>query len=165
MFAYRKWNVKGRLARSGGTLIVRVGTELGASPERVWAALKRVDTLRYITRGLLGFRPLGSVPDELGPGDVVRVRLLFFHVLPAWTHEIRIVAVDEEARRIETTEHGGSVKTWNHVLSVDPAGPGRTRYGDTIEIDAGPLTRLVCAYARLFYRYRQWRWRRLARTL
>jgi hypothetical protein len=95
----------------------------------------------------------------------VRVRLLFFHLLPGWTHEIWIVTVDEGARRIETTEHGGAVKTWNHVLSVDPAGPGRSRYSDTIEIEAGPLTRLVWVYAHLFYRYRQWRWRRLARTL
>lgn len=147
-------------------MIVRVGTELAAPPERVWETLKKVDTLRYITRGLLSFRPLGPVPDELGPGDVVRMRLLFFHVIPGWVHEIRIVAVDEEARRIETTEHGGSVKTWNHVLSVEPAPiPGRTRYTDTIEVDAGALTRLVWAYANLFYRYRQWRWRRLARGL
>jgi ligand-binding SRPBCC domain-containing protein len=146
-------------------VIVRVGTELAAPPERVWETLKKAETLRYITRGLLGFRPLGPVPDELAPGDVVRIRLLFFHVIPAWVHEIRIVTVDDEARRIETTEHGGSVKTWNHVLSVEPAAAGRSRYTDTITLDAGPLTRLVWAYANLFYRYRQWRWRRLARTL
>jgi ligand-binding SRPBCC domain-containing protein len=146
-------------------VIVRVGTELAAPPERVWETLKKAETLRYITRGLLGFRPLGPVPDELAPGDVVRIRLLFFHVIPGWVHEIRIVAVDDEARRIETTEHGGSVKTWNHVLSVEAAAAGCTRYTDTITLDAGPFTRLVWAYANLFYRYRQWRWRRLARTL
>jgi ligand-binding SRPBCC domain-containing protein len=146
-------------------VIVRVGTELAAPPERVWETLKRVETLRYLTRGLLGFQPLGPVPDELAPGDVIRVRLMFFHVIPGWAHEIRIVAVDEEARRIETTEHGGSVKTWNHVLSVEPAADGRTRYTDTIAVDAGALTRVVWVYANLFYRYRQWRWRRLARML
>lgn len=144
---------------------MRVSTELDAPPDRVWETLKKADTLRYITRGLLGFRPLGPVPDTLGGGEVVRVRLLFFHVIPAWAHEIRIVSVDENARRIETREHGGGVKTWNHRLTVEPAGPGRSRYTDRIEIDAGPMTRLVWAYANLFYRYRQWRWRRLARGL
>ena len=49
-------------------------------------------------------------------------------------------------------------------VSIDPAGD-RTRYSDRIEIDAGPLTPLVAGYAQLFYRYRQRRWRRLARTL
>ena len=146
-------------------MIVHVTTELEAPPDRVWETLKKVDTLRYISRGLLGFRSLGLVPETLRGGEVVRVRLLFFHLVPAWAHEIRIVSVDEEARQIETREHGGGVKTWNHRLTVEPAGGGGSRYTDRIEIEAGPATRLVWAYANLFYRYRQWRWRRLARTL
>jgi carbon monoxide dehydrogenase subunit G len=142
-----------------------VRTELAAPPERVWEAVKKVDTLRYITRGLLGFRPLGTVPGILRGGDVIRVRLVFFHVLPAWAHEIRIVRLDEATRRIETSEAGGAVKTWNHLIAVEPAGAGATRYSDEIEIEAGPLTAAVGAYAQLFYRYRQRRWRKLARTL
>jgi ligand-binding SRPBCC domain-containing protein len=146
-------------------VIVRLGTALAAPPERVWETVQKVDTLRYITRGLLGFRPLSPVHDGLAEGDVIRIRLLFFHVLPAWKHEIRIVRVDEEARRIETAEHGGAVKTWNHRISVDPTGGGNTYYTDRIEVDAGLLTPLIWAYAQLFYRYRQRRWRKLARTL
>jgi carbon monoxide dehydrogenase subunit G len=144
---------------------VRVSTDLAAPPERVWEAVKKIDTLRYITRGLLGFRRLGAVPDALREGDVIRVRLMFFHVLPGWSHEIRIVRLDEEMRRIETSEAGGAVKTWKHMIAVEPAGAEATRYSDEIEIDAGPLTALVAGYARLFYRYRQRRWRKLARTL
>jgi ligand-binding SRPBCC domain-containing protein len=146
-------------------VIVRVGTELDAPPDRVWETVQKVDTLRYITRGLLGFRPLGPVHDGLGEGDVIRVRLMFFHVLPANAHEIRIVRVDEEAHCIETDEHGGAVKTWRHRISVDPHGEGRSYYTDRIEIGAGPLTPLIWAYAQLFYRYRQWRWRKLARRI
>jgi hypothetical protein len=131
----------------------------------VWEAVKQVDTLRYVTRGLLGFRSLGPIPQALAPGDVLRVRLVFFHVIPAWTHEIRILAADDEAQRIETTEHGGAVRKWNHVITVEPAREDRTRYTDTIEIEAGPVTPIVWAYANLFYRYRQRRWRRLAQTL
>ena len=123
-----------------------------------------MDTLRYITRGLLGFRPLAPVPDHVGAGDVIRVRLLFFHLLPGWAHEIRIVSLDQDSRRIDTAEHGGAVKKWNHAITVEPS-RGGTRYTDEIDIDAGPLTPLIWAYAHLFYRYRQLRWRRLARTL
>ena len=125
--------------------------------------MKKVETLQYITRGLLGFRPLGPIPAELAAGDVVRVRLLFFHVIPAWAHEIRIVSVDEPGRRIETAEGGGAVKTWNHVITVEPAGTGRTRYTDAIEIEAGALTPLIRGYAHAFYRYRQRRWRQMLR--
>jgi hypothetical protein len=130
----------------------------------VWEAVQKVDTLRYVTHGLLGFRPLDPIPARLSEGDVVRVRLLFFHFVPAWKHEIRIVHVDERERRIETAERGGAIRTWNHVITVEPAPPG-TRYTDAIEIDAGIMTPLVEAYAKLFYRYRQRRWRRLAKSL
>jgi ligand-binding SRPBCC domain-containing protein len=144
---------------------VRVSTELAAPPERVWQMVKKIETLQYVTRGLLGFRPLGPIPAELAAGDVVRIRLLFFHVIPAWTHEIRIVSVDEPGRRIETAEGGGAVKIWNHVITVEPAGPGHTRYTDAIEIEAGVLTPLVRGYAHAFYRYRQRRWRRLIKRV
>jgi hypothetical protein len=146
-------------------MVVRVSTELEIPAERAWETVKKVSTLRYITRGVLGFRPLGEVSETIAAGDVIRVRLLFFHVIPAWKHEIRIVGVGEEARRIETMEHGGSVRRWNHVITVEPAGELRSRYTDRIDLDAGQLTSLVAAYAKVFYRYRQRRWRKLARQL
>jgi hypothetical protein len=121
--------------------------------------------LRYITKGLLGFRPEGELPEHFAAGTTVRVKLLFFGFIPAWVHEIRIVKLDEVHREIETSEQGGSVKEWNHRITVDERGPWRSHYTDEIEIDAGLLTPLIWAYAHLFYRYRQWRWRRLARGL
>lgn len=48
-----------------------------------------------------------------------------------------------------------------------PEGPG-TRYLDEIEIEieieGGRLTPLFAAFAHVFYRYRQARWRRLVRS-
>jgi hypothetical protein len=38
---------------------------------------------------------------------------------------------------------------------------GTTHYTDQVEIQAGLLTPLVWALASIFYRYRQFRWRRL----
>jgi ligand-binding SRPBCC domain-containing protein len=142
-----------------------VSTALQASPERVWDAVKKVDTFRYITRGALGVEPLGPVPERFAEGDQIALRLKLFHVIPAGKHEIRIMRVDEQARRIETNEGGGAVKQWNHVIAVDPDGNRGVRYSDTIEIEAGPLTPVMAGYAHLFYRYRQRRWRRLAHTL
>jgi hypothetical protein len=148
-------------------VIARVSTELECSAERAWEAVQRPETLQYITRGLLGFRPLDEVPEQFGEGTVVRVRLFFFHVLPAWRHEIRIVRLDRERREIYTNERGGPVRNWSHLIRVEavPGEQGRTRYLDEIEIAAGPLTPLVWLYAQLFYRYRQRRWRKLARAL
>ena len=144
---------------------MRVSTRLPVPPDLAWDTVKRTDTLRYVTRGLLGFRPEGEIPDRLAEGETYRMRLLFFGVLPAWRHEIQVIRLDDASQEIRTEEHGGPVRDWRHRITVDAEGWGATRYMDEIEIAAGPLTPLVWLYAQVFYRYRQWRWRRLARRL
>jgi hypothetical protein len=146
-------------------MLVRVSTRLPVPADVAWETVQRTDTLRYVTRGLLGFRVDGTVPERIAQGETYRLRLLFFGVLPAWRHEIHVVNVDQAGHEIRTEERGGPVRTWRHRIAVDPEGWGATRYLDEIEIAAGPLTPLVWLYAQFFYRYRQWRWRRLARGL
>jgi hypothetical protein len=146
-------------------MLVRVSTRLPVSADVAWDTVQRTDTLRYVTRGLVGFRVDGAVPERIAEGETYRLRLLFFGVLPAWRHEIHVVSVDQAGHEIRTEEHGGPVRTWRHRIAVDPEGWGATRYLDEIEIGAGPLTPLVWLYAQFFYRYRQWRWRRLAGRL
>ena len=147
-------------------MIARISTDLDAPPAAVWEAVKRLDTFRYVTRGVLGYRVTEGTPDDLREEMVVRGRLYFFHVLPAWTHSIRVLRVDEQAHEILTSENGGPVKNWGHLIRVQHGPePGRSHYTDQIDIRAGALTPLVWAYAHVFYRYRQARWRRLARKL
>ncbi|MGH2978781.1 MAG: hypothetical protein ACRDLQ_03985 [Solirubrobacterales bacterium] len=146
-------------------MLMRVSTRLSAPADVVWDTVKRTDTLRYVTRGLLGFRIDGETPERLTEGETYSMRLLFFGVLPAWRHEIHVARLDEAAHEIRTEERGGPVRSWRHRIAVDGEGWGSTRYLDEIEIAAGALTPFVWAYAQLFYRYRQMRWRRLARRL
>ncbi len=145
-------------------MIVKVSTPLNTSADLAWSTVKKIDTLRYVARGLLGFAGEG-IPEEVRAGDSFRVRLLLFNILPAWTQEMHIVYVDDEKRELYSNERGGMVRTWNHRISIEPESEGRCRYTDEIEIDAGALTLFVCAYAHFFDRYRQMRWRRLARSL
>jgi hypothetical protein len=146
-------------------LTVRISTPLATSADRAWETVLKPETLVYITRPLLGFRPLGHLPERLGEGQAVRVRLIFFNILPAWEHEIRIVRLDGVAREIYTNERGGPIRTWNHLIKIEPTSAERCRYTDQINISAGSLTPLIWLYAQLFYRYRQMRWRKLARSL
>jgi hypothetical protein len=146
-------------------VIVRVSTNLDIRADLAWETVKKPETFRYIVRGVLGVRELDEVPEDWGEGLTVRVRLFFFHVIPAWRHEIRIVRVDEASHEIYTNEHGGGIRKWNHRIKIDPQSATRCRYSDEIDIGAGPLTPLVWGYAHLFYRYRQARWRKLARRL
>ena len=130
-----------------------------------WDTVKQPATLQYVTKGLLGFRAERELPERFDAGETYRVRLLFFGFVPAWWHEIRIVRLDDTHREILTAEQGGAVKEWGHRITVDERGPYKSHYTDEIEIGAGLLTPFVWLYAQLFYRYRQRRWRKLARSL
>lgn len=146
-------------------MISRITTELDASARRIWALLKRKKTLLYVTRGLLGLPDARTWPEEHRASFEVHGRLWFFHLVPGWQHEIRVVSVDEEGREVRTEERGGFVRVWNHLLKVEALPGNRSRYTDEIEIDAGALAPVVWAFAHFFYRYRQARWRSLAKVL
>ena len=142
----------------------RIQTQLPTSAERAWSALLKRDTFLYITHGMLGFAGADQWPAEFREGTEVEARLLFFHLVPTWKHHLRIVRVDERKRELISKEHGGFVRQWNHRITIEPQLTQRCRYTDEIEIRAGLLTPVVWVFAQVFYRYRQMRWRRLART-
>lgn len=146
-------------------MIARITTELDAPPRKVWALLKRKRTFLYVTRGMVSVPAARAWPEEQREGLKVRGRLWFFHLVPGWEHEIRVVSVDEDRRELRTKERGGFVEVWNHLLKVESLSEERSRYTDEIEIDAGVSTPVVWAFAHLFYRYRQARWRVLAKAI
>ena len=59
----------------------------------------------------------------------------------------------------------GWIRRWRHEVFVTSLDANTCRYEDRIEIDAGAFTPVVTAFASVFYRYRQRRWRALARLL
>jgi hypothetical protein len=142
---------------------IRVETELPAEADRVWSAMKHPASFLYVCRGLLGWPSLAGRTDPLSEGESGSGWLLLFHVLPMHRHHIRIVRVDETERTIETEEHGGLIRGWHHTLHVEPVAKGRSRYSDTVDIEAGGFTPVVATLSVAIYRYRQLRWRRLAR--
>ena len=146
-------------------VVVSVSTDLEIPADLAWETVKKPETFRYVVRGVMGVRQLDEVPEDWGEGLTVRVRLVFFHVIPAWKHEIRIVRLDEAAREIYTNERGGGVRRWNHLLTFEPLSEQRCRYTDEIEIGAGPMTPFVWLFAHAMFRYRHIRWRKLARSL
>ena len=83
-------------------------------------------------------------------------------VLPA-PHPV--AEIDDRERRLSSDESGGPIRSWRHDIIVEPLDGGRCRYTDVIHIDAGALTTSVVAFARLFYRERQRRWRSIAPVL
>jgi hypothetical protein len=116
-------------------------------------------TFLHVCRGLFRMPALEGRIDPLGAGESGSGWLLAFGLVPAYRHMIEVVSADEATRTIVTHEHGGVLRAWDHTLQVEPLGHGRSRYRDSVRIDAGRLTPLVAALAVGIYRYRQRRWR------
>ena len=140
-------------------------TELEAPTDAVWSALRKTETLRYVARPLLCFE--ADLPRRWpAQGGVVRVeRMLLLCVVPAWSHELRFVRLDDEEHEMLTSEGGRPIRVWKHRIRVEPLSERLCRYTDEVEVRAGVLTPLVWCFAQLFYRYRQMRWRGLTRVL
>lgn len=146
-------------------MIAKISTRLETTADKAWSAVKKTETFLYVTRGLLGMAHTQELPREWQEGQTVRMRLRPLHLPLGWTHELRILRVDEQKREIYTNEKGGFIKVWNHLIKIVPDGESRCRYTDQIEVDAGLLTLPVWLYVHIFFRYRQARWRVLAKSL
>lgn len=140
-----------------------IETDLPAPAERVWSAMQHPASFLYVTRGLIGAPALAGRTDPFREGEVGTGWLFAFHVVPMWRHTIRGHRVDDATMTLQSHERGGIVRRWDHTLHVEPTGPRTSRYSDTVELDAGAFTPMVAAVGRGLYRYRQRRWRKLAR--
>jgi hypothetical protein len=141
-----------------------VSTTLPISADRAWWALQQPALLNYVAAPLARFPQLAGRLDPWEPGERVETWVLLLGVIPFSRHHLTITKVDEDARTVQTEEGGGPIRVWEHRIAIQALGDRRCRYTDDLIIDAGRLTAVVVAFANLFYRHRQRRWRRLART-
>ena len=149
----------------GAERTVSNATTLDAPADLVWAAVRTPQAFRFITKGLLVWTPARRRTDPWVQGEERTGWLLLGGVVPCSRHRIRFATIDDRRRLLRSDEGGGLIRSWRHDITVEPLPGGRTRYTDTIRIDAGALTAVVAAFAHAFYRARQRRWRVLAPIL
>jgi hypothetical protein len=144
-------------------MMIAVSTDLSISAERACRLAQKPALLNHVLWPWMTATPLTPLPDPVTEGDEIPVRLRFLRFLPGWTHTIGAERLT--SHEIVSREHGGPIKTWNHRLTFEPTSPASCCYTDTVEIRAGLATPLAALFAHLMYRYRQARWRALARIL
>lgn len=147
-------------------MLVNVSTLLACAPERAWQEVQTPRLLNHITSPLVRFEPLRprAFPATWEPGRY-RVRMWLFGLIPFGQQWI-VISKTATAEGYEMLDdgHGDFIERWRHRITLRPAPDGRTRYTDTVEIEAGLLTAGVWLYAHVFYRYRQTRWRQLVKN-
>jgi hypothetical protein len=147
------------------TLTVTRTTLLDAPAAAVWSAVCTPSAFRTVTRGLLRFPVIEARTGEWEQGEQVVGWTWLFGVLPFNRHHLTVARIDHDRMTLISDEHGGLVRSWVHDIVVEPIDADRCRYTDRVVIDAGWATLPVTAFAWLFYRVRQRRWRQLAREL
>ena len=101
--------------------------------------------------------------DRFDQGSRIEGWLLLGWVLPIHRHHLEVVRVDHGAMTLSSNEWNWVLRRWDHDIVVERREGDRSRYTDRVVIDAGPFTLPVATFAWLFHRYRQSRWRQLAR--
>jgi hypothetical protein len=148
---------------------IRRSTDLPLAAERACELAQNPALFAFVVRPFLR---VTGLPERFAPAEEAAVRsgeqelaarLWWFGLLPGWRHRLRVV--EATATELRTREGGGPVRAWNHTLTFEPTGDGACRYTDTVELDAGPLTPLVWCFAQGLFRWRQARWRQLARVI
>ena len=143
-------------------------TILNCPPERAWQEVQTSRLLTFITAPLVTFVPVDppALP-AVWAEERYLVRMLLFGRVPfgaQWLVITRLV-IDATPRRqhyeLRDNGYGDVMTTWDHLITMRETEDGLTHYTDQVEIRAGLLTPFIWAYASLFYRYRQHRWRQL----
>lgn len=143
---------------------ITLSTLLDVSAEDAWSAVRQSQLLEHVAWPLQVFEPVQppALPAQWSDGRYL-VRPRFFGVLPLGTQWIVISTLEQGPDRYRLRDNGNGtlVSRWDHLITIEPVTGNRCRYIDEVEIEAGPLTLPIAAYAQLFYRHRQRRWRGL----
>lgn len=147
-------------------MIVRVSTELACSASELWQKICLPKSLQFVASPMLSFAPveLGALDGEWQVGRDYLLKIAFLHCIPLGHHSIKLIKIDRQNNRISSREKGSLVAVWNHEIFFTETSPNVVSYTDEIELQAGWLTLLVWAFAQLFYRHRQRRWKTLLKS-
>ncbi|HMN93962.1 MAG TPA: hypothetical protein PKC60_12105 [Hydrogenophaga sp.] len=146
-------------------MLARIATHLGCTEAELWQKISEPRSLQFVASPLLSFVPAegGTLAGEWTVGLSYPLKLYFLKVIPLGRHTIRLVEIDKRTNTIVSQESGLLARVWNHTIRFQQVSPGLVRYTDEIEIQAGWLTPLIWAFAQVFYRHRQRRWKALLR--
>lgn len=147
--------------------VIRHATTLEAPIESVLALLERPALLRHISFPLIVFQPRekGGFPARWTEGDH-RVFMWQFGFLPIGPQTVSISRGKnpDGSVWIRDDGHGSIARRWDHRITIAVQDAETTLYEDEVALEAGWLTPAVAGFAHVFYRWRQFRWRALARN-
>lgn len=126
------------------------------NPDAVFRAALDTAELEAAMSGLAVYDGLPKGVVKEGQTAIVNVTIWGF--LKTRNYTMHVETLDMENRILQSREHGGMIKRWDHTLSVVPEN-GKARWRDAIIIDAGWNTRGAALFGSYMYKRRH-RYRR-----
>ena len=144
-------------------MLARISTNLACTPGELWDHISRPQSLQFVASPLLKFDAVepGALDGDWEVGRDYQLQLYLLGLIPLGRHTIRLTGIDRDHNTIVSRESGLLARVWNHTIFFQEITPGLVNYTDEIEIRAGWLTPVIWAFAHLFYRHRQRRWKLL----
>lgn len=147
-------------------MIVNIETTFKCDYETIVKNLNNSATHKYITSPLMTFTPTNANEYD---GDwingKVEVSMKLFGLIPFGKQVFGIERIQEDDNDeyiIRDNGHGEMVSKWDHWVFIRRTNKvNKTIYIDRLEIKAGFLTFFVWIFANIFYRWRQFRWKKL----
>ncbi len=141
---------------------VKITTTIKTNENNMWAELQKTSSLRHIASPILIFKPQkgSSIPEKWSLGVEYNFKLLFLGIIPLGNHSIQLVELDKNKKTIKSSEHSKIIRLWTHIITFQKKNNHSIQYTDDVEINAGILTLPIWLFSQLFYRYRQYRWRK-----
>ncbi len=127
---------------------IRIEATYPEGPDQVFASALRYDELADAMKNIAVYE--GLPPGEAQEGQTFDVTVTFWGWMKNPPHTIHVEKRDDAARLLQSREHGGWIKRWDHRLEVVPEGRG-SRWIDEIVIDGGWRTFGAAMFATYVY--------------
>jgi hypothetical protein len=144
---------------------VSVATTFHISLEKGKDLLMRPEVLCYVAEPLIIFKPLlpATWPERWVSGSAYEVTMYLLGCIPLGKQIIRIAVVKDTRNTFSLLDDGSGalIRRWRHLITITFQAPQIINYRDEVAIQAGLATPLVALFAKLFYTWRQYRWKKL----
>ena len=143
-------------------MILRLSTTLNSDIDTIWKYLQYPATLEFIADPVLKFDYSTDPPADRWKQKEYPVQLKVFSIIPFGNHIIRIEIPENNTgyyRQLRDNGYGDLIQLWDHRITLVDMDNKKVKYTDELKIKAGLLTPFVWFFARIFYAWRQYRWK------
>lgn len=124
--------------------------------------IQKIENFFYITAPLIKFVPCEPILSDTWQDGHYPMKMYLLSFIPLGKQSV-VIEQDEAHLRMRDNGKSERLDQWDHRIQVESIGENRAKYTDCIDVEAGIWTLPVAWFVHLFFRYRQYRWRKRIR--